>query len=311
MIITKTPLRITFLGSLTDNPKWHSENKGMVIGSSINKYVYCFIRKLSAYEKQKEVTCPYIKNVLNYFKEKSIDCSNFEIAHFCDLPSNSGLGYQSALTVGLLQAIHAISNIYISKKDIANLCNYILQKNLCNFISSADAFLSVYGGQNIVKFNKSDDVLMIPLKIKHDNLQVLLDRIGLYYLNSFDQIDSQPNEMPEIDFKRNMWPLVKIAEDGAEVLLSSFDLEEFFRLIKSSFKARALFFFRMFKKYSSEFFDRCVFSKLLGFDLMNDNGSGCGIIYTDKPISEIHLELLKDYERIPFNFESNGSSIIL
>ena len=40
LVITKTPLRISFFGGGTDMPYFYEKNKGMTISTSINKFVY-------------------------------------------------------------------------------------------------------------------------------------------------------------------------------------------------------------------------------------------------------------------------------
>ena len=40
MIITKTPLRISFVGGGSDLPAFYSEEPGCVISTTIDKYVY-------------------------------------------------------------------------------------------------------------------------------------------------------------------------------------------------------------------------------------------------------------------------------
>ena len=46
MVITKTPLRISFLGGGTDYPVWYNQNGGEVISTTINKYCYIQLRPL-------------------------------------------------------------------------------------------------------------------------------------------------------------------------------------------------------------------------------------------------------------------------
>ena len=40
MIITKTPLRISFTGGGTDLPAYYKQGYGAVVSAAINKYVY-------------------------------------------------------------------------------------------------------------------------------------------------------------------------------------------------------------------------------------------------------------------------------
>ena len=45
MIITKTPLRVSFAGGGTDLPNYYKKHGGMVISTSIDKFIYVIVRK--------------------------------------------------------------------------------------------------------------------------------------------------------------------------------------------------------------------------------------------------------------------------
>ena len=45
MIISKTPLRISFVGGGTDLPSFYRKSSGAVISSTIDKYVYVIIKE--------------------------------------------------------------------------------------------------------------------------------------------------------------------------------------------------------------------------------------------------------------------------
>ena len=49
MIISRTPLRISFFGGGTDYPVWYKKNGGAVISSTIDKYIYVSSRNLNAF----------------------------------------------------------------------------------------------------------------------------------------------------------------------------------------------------------------------------------------------------------------------
>ena len=46
MIISKTPMRISFLGGGTDYPEWFIGNHGAVLSTTIDKYRYISVREL-------------------------------------------------------------------------------------------------------------------------------------------------------------------------------------------------------------------------------------------------------------------------
>ena len=53
MIITKTPYRISFFGGGSDYPQWYQNNGGVVLSTTINKYIYISCRFSPKYFKKK------------------------------------------------------------------------------------------------------------------------------------------------------------------------------------------------------------------------------------------------------------------
>ena len=49
MIITRTPLRVSFCGGGTDLPAYYLHQQGAVVSTSLNKYVYITVNRLSRY----------------------------------------------------------------------------------------------------------------------------------------------------------------------------------------------------------------------------------------------------------------------
>jgi len=108
MIISKTPYRISFFGGGSDYPSWYLKYGGLVISSTINKYIYISCRELPSYFKHKNrivyskieivkninnIKHPVVKSVLKLFeKEKIFKKSGLEIHYDGDLPSRMGVG---------------------------------------------------------------------------------------------------------------------------------------------------------------------------------------------------------------------------
>ena len=130
MIISKTPLRISFFGGGTDFPEYFNANKSRIIGSTIDKYVYStnnFLRPISDvniklfYSKVEmvkdlaEIKHNVVKKLLKKFRLKK----NIELHFISDLPSFSGLGSSSSFSVGLSNLFFAIKNQQINKKLLA------------------------------------------------------------------------------------------------------------------------------------------------------------------------------------------------
>ncbi|GAJ04083.1 unnamed protein product, partial [marine sediment metagenome] len=129
MIISRTPLRISFFGGGTDYPIFYEEHGGAVLSTSINKYSYLICRRLPPFfdynyrirytlreETQTiaEIQHPSVRECLNFMKLGY----GIEIQHNADLPAMAGLGSSSAFTVGLLNVFYALKGELISKRRL-------------------------------------------------------------------------------------------------------------------------------------------------------------------------------------------------
>ena len=89
MLITKTPLRISFFGGGTDYPLWYRENGGSVLSTTIDKYCYISCRYLPPFFAHKhrivysqtelldritDIDHPSVRETLRFLKwKKGID----------------------------------------------------------------------------------------------------------------------------------------------------------------------------------------------------------------------------------------------
>lgn len=116
MIVSRTPLRISFFGGGTDFPEYFNRNRGAVIGMAIDKHVYVTAMRLSPIHPYRyrlywskiercmsvdEIEHPVVRSVLSDMK--ITQPLGFSI--IADLPARNGLGSSSAFTVGFLSAV--------------------------------------------------------------------------------------------------------------------------------------------------------------------------------------------------------------
>src|SRR5258708_3655318 len=128
MIISKTPLRMSFVGGGSDLPVFYREFGGAVVSTAINKFVYVtvnhkFDEKIRiSYSKTEEaksvekVKHPLVRESMKLLGIKG----GIEITSVADIPGKgTGLGSSSSFTVGLLNALHAFENRHASADKLA------------------------------------------------------------------------------------------------------------------------------------------------------------------------------------------------
>ncbi len=119
MIISRTPLRISFFGGGTDYPEYFNEHGGAVLATSIDKYCY-------------------------------VEVDNGKMWSHSDLPMRSGMATSSAFTVGLLKACTAKDN-----KEIAGLATVWERDKLDGNVGVQDQYICAVGGFHRLRFYAS------------------------------------------------------------------------------------------------------------------------------------------------------------
>lgn len=186
MIGVRTPFRVSFAGGGTDIPNFYREHGGMVISTSINKYMYHFIHKFS----QDEIQIKYsitenltnvsqIKHPIVREASKIFDLKGLDINSIADIPKGSGLGSSSAYTVGLLHGLFLLNNKKITKKELAEAASDLEINKLGDPIGKQDHYASSCGGLNIFSFEKDDSVKVKKINLDDKSLKFLSSSMAL------------------------------------------------------------------------------------------------------------------------------------
>ncbi len=175
MIITRTPLRISFTGGGSDFEYFYQKHGGAVVSSTIDKYVYItvnhrFDKKISLrYSKNELVENPnQLKHILARETLKDFKVtSGIEIISAADIPLRStGLGSSSAYTVGLIQALSKYYQQSFSARTLAEkACEIEIVRAKCP-IGKQDQYIVSFGGLSFIRFFKNGIVKVEKIKIK-------------------------------------------------------------------------------------------------------------------------------------------------
>src|SRR5690349_13872468 len=121
MIITQTPLRMSFAGGGSDLPSFYRQFGGAVVSTAIDKYVYInvnkkfdnWIRLSYSHTEEVESVDQIEHRVVRAALQKLNITGGLEITSIADIPSRgTGLGSSSSFTTGLLLSLHAYQSRY-------------------------------------------------------------------------------------------------------------------------------------------------------------------------------------------------------
>lgn len=181
MIITRTPLRVSFVGGGTDIPWFFLEHGGSVISTSINKYVYVSVHDLFEDEKiylkysqtelvnnPSDLKHPIVRAILS-----EMDLKGIEINVSSDVSGGSGLGSSSSFAVGVLHSLYVYQNQFQDKRVLAEEACRIEIEVLKEAIGKQDQFASAFGGLNHLEFQKDGHVTVNRVNMSAEGLNWL------------------------------------------------------------------------------------------------------------------------------------------
>ena len=191
MMVSRTPLRVSFFGGGTDYPEYFRRARGAVVGMAINQYVYVSMLKLSnileyryrvsysRIETVSEATAivhPVVRHVLcHYAIEPGLD-----IGIMADLPARSGLGSSSSFTVGLLNLIFTLRNQVTTKLDLARAAVFVERELLRENVGVQDQYHAAFGGLNRFDF-EGERTRISPVQMSGPCLLALTSSLFLLY----------------------------------------------------------------------------------------------------------------------------------
>ena len=189
MIISQTPLRMSFVGGGSDLPEFYRQYGGAVLSTAIDRYVYVSVnRKFDggirlAYSRTEEVErLDQIEHRLfrAVFEMLGVD-GGVEVTTTADIPSRgTGLGSSSTFTVGLLQAASAYLGRYVSSEALARMACEVELERCGEPIGKQDQYAAAFGGFNLLEFSEAG-VTVTPVRCHGDALATLRQHLRPYW----------------------------------------------------------------------------------------------------------------------------------
>lgn len=323
MIITKTPLRMSFFGGGTDMEDFFCENGGAVISTSIDKYCYVTVRHLPRFfdysteliyartervKRIEEIEHPAIRNAM-----KMLDMHEIRLSYEADLPARSGLGTSSSFAVGMLNAFYALKGKYVNKKRLADEAIY-LERILCDEAGGwQDQIAAAFGGFNRIDFSK-DGYTVRPIVISPERKAQLNNNLLMFFtgFTRFSaEIQKVNNETTIEEKKAKLKKMYNMVDKAEQILVNSkTDLDDFGRLLHETWKLKK----QTGKAVSTDEIDKLyrqgIEAGALGGKLLGAGGGGFLLFYVQPEKQKAVRKAMKELLYIPFKFENEGTSIV-
>ena len=325
MIITRSPLRVTFGGGGTDFSSYYEKFGGFLISAAIDRYVYItlhrtfqpgYIIKYSRMEKVKnveQVKHPIIREAL-----RALDMHNnyLEIASMADIPAGTGLGSSGSFTTALLKALHTYKRNIVHPKDLAEQACYIEIDKLGEPIGKQDQYIASYGGITCFEFAKDGKVKASPLEINKEILYDLEDNLLLFFTGFYRAASSILKEQHHKS-KRNDPAMISnlhfIKELGiqSKKALEKGDLRKFGELMNTHWEHKKKRSGQMSNPRIDKWYNLAMQNGAIGGKLIGAGGGGFLMFYTNDKVKLRHAMMGVGLEEVRFRFDFEGTKLIV
>lgn len=325
MVITRTPLRISFFGGGTDYPVWYREHGGAVLSTTIDKCCYLTCRCLPpffeyhsriSYSKVENVACnkaiehPSVRACLQFMGMEQ----GVEVHHVADLPARTGLGTSSAFTVGLLLGLYALRDQMRDKHTLATEAIHVEQDLIHEAVGAQDQVSAAYGGFNRINFHRDGTIEVNRILASQSRFAELEQHMALYFTGfsrtaseiAQEQLKMTPRKEKEL---RTMLQLV----DEAEAILteSGRSLDEFGRLLHESWQIKRTLTQKITNPNIDEIYQAGLSAGALGGKLLGAGGGGFMLFFVPPERRQALRARLKNLLCVPFSFSNKGSHVIV
>jgi len=320
MIITQTPLRISFFGGGTDFKEFYCQEEGAVLSSAIDKSIFVIVKRrydrmirvgytrTELVEKVDALQHELIREALRLTGIQE----QIEVGTLGDIPSTgSGLGSSSTVTVGVLNALYAYLNQPQSLDVLAQQACAIEIDLLGKPIGKQDQYIAAYGGLQFFRFLVDGQVVVEPLDLSDSIRHKLNQQLMLFDTNQSRMSESvlaeqQLNIRDRISILRQMKQMAYLGRE----LLEKGAFEEFGYLLHESWMLKKSLASRISNPALDEMYDRARNAGAIGGKITGAGGGGFLLLFCPREKLDSVREAMGELTELPFHLEPDSSKVI-
>jgi D-glycero-alpha-D-manno-heptose-7-phosphate kinase len=325
LIVTRTPLRVSFAGGGTDLADFYERDYGAVFSTTISNYIYVTIKPHSPlfnepirvnYSKSEEV-----KAVGEIENDIVRECLRFlevgppiYISTVGDHPTSAGLGGSSSFAVGLLNALHVLRGERVSAGQLAEEAAHIEIDVLGQPIGKQDHYAAAFGGLNFFSFRPGGAVTVEPERVANGALKDLFEHMIMFWTGHQPETrrvlaEQRENTFHHLDSLRRM-------RDQAHALhqmVTNGPVEpiEFGRILDETWQLKRGLSPGITNERLDHLYERALEAGAAGGKILGAGGGGCFLFIVRPERRQQVQSALSELTEIPIGYEVHGSRVLL
>lgn len=320
MIITQTPLRISFAGGGTDFKGFYDCSYGSVVSTAIDKYIYVIVKERFddkiriGYTKTEMVdSVDDIEHELIREAMRMVGIRNgIEISTMADIPSEgSGLGSSSTVTVGVLNALYAYKGEVITPDILADQACKIEIDILGKPIGKQDQYIAAYGGFKHFRFFADERVESSKIRLEESSCHSLYESLMLFYTGVTRKASTVLSEQKS-NIADKMDVLLEMRDQSDELAnsLQNGNLTSVGDTLRKGWMKKRQLACGISNPEIDELCEMAMSAGATGCKVTGAGGGGFFLICTPPENRAVVRKKLAHLRELPINFSRDGSKVI-
>lgn len=320
MIISRTPLRVSFAGGGTDIADYYRTGYGSVVSCTVKKYVYVTVNKrfdddLRVSYSKTEIVDSVDKLEHGLVREalrKTGIRNGIEITTIADIPSKgTGLGSSSAITVGLLNALYAFKGHRAGPKKLAEEACEIEINALKEPIGKQDQYIAAYGGIQHIRFNADETVTLEPVICPAKTKRDIENHMMLFYTGKTRQAKDILSKQRK-NSSVNKQALDKMRDQADRLFqdLASLQVNKLGEALKEGWELKKSLAKDITNSEIDNMYSKAVVAGALGGKITGAGGGGFLVLFVPPEHQWSVRNALGGMREVEFKLEPQGSKII-
>ncbi|MGZ3304300.1 MAG: GHMP family kinase ATP-binding protein [Asticcacaulis sp.] len=321
MIISRTPLRVSFVGGGSDLPSFYRQYGGAVLSMSVKRYVYLsmhayferdgYILKYSQLESPRKLED--IKHRIIHQVFSDMDIKGVDFNSSADVPAGTGMGSSSAFAVGILNLCHAYKGLYVSRSRLAEMACEIELEKLQEPIGKQDQYGCALGGINLIRFMPDESVIHEPVPLTHAQKVQMENNLVMFYLGGTRSASAllstqSKNSASDAEVISNLRAMVAQAESLRVDLCK--DIDVLGPYLHEGWERKRKLAAGISNPHVEEAYARALAAGATGGKLLGAGGSGFLLAYVPQGKREAVCEALADFQLHEIKIDEAGATII-
>jgi D-glycero-alpha-D-manno-heptose-7-phosphate kinase len=324
IVVTRTPLRVSFAGGGTDLPEFYAVEEGAVLSTAVDKYVYVTVKRHSElfnepirlnYSRTEQVNS--VGEIENNIARECLRFLNIKppifISTVADMPASTGMGGSSSFAVGLLNALYAFRGERVTAGQLAEEACHIEIDVLKEPIGKQDQYAAAFGGLNLLRFGQGGRVTVEPQPVVNGSLAYLFSNIMMFWTGHQRPAASVLTEQRS-KTSRNLDVLRQMRNDAYELRALCYgphiDLEELGRALHRGWELKRKLASKITTSEIDNYYARAIEAGAEGGKLCGAGGGGFLMFIVRPEKREPVRQALSELPLVSLGCEVHGSRVL-